>query len=195
MNFSATIALSLAMSTDAFAAAVGIGVAMQRPHFKEALRCGLIFGVIEAITPVIGWMLGRFASEYVAAWDHWIALVLLAGLGLHMVFESFSNEAEEKKPLRTHRFRSLALTGLATSIDAMAVGASFAFLNENILTIATAIGLSTFVMVTLGVMVGRVLGLAAGKHAERLGGLTLIAIGCWIFYEHTAPAPWHGGIF
>jgi putative Mn2+ efflux pump MntP len=188
MNFISTLALSLAMSTDAFAAAIGKGAALQKPQWREALRTGLIFGVIEGITPVIGWALGNAAAPYVEAWDHWIAFGLLAALGSHMVYQGFSSDAPEEHRPASHGFWTLALTGLATSIDAMAVGASLAFLGEPILVTAAAIGFSTFVMVTIGVMVGRVLGAIAGKRAEVAGGFVLIVIGALILYEHIGKA-------
>ena len=189
MNFAATALLSLAMSTDAFAAAVGKGAALHRPHLREALRTGLIFGVIEGLTPVIGWLLGQLAAPYVSAWDHWIAFVLLGGIGAMMVKEGFSpQEAEEEKP-GSHSVWVLAVTGFATSIDAMVVGAGLAIMDADIGITAAAIGFSTFVMVTLGVMLGRVLGLIAGKRAEIVGGVILIGIGAFILYEHLgAPA-------
>jgi len=175
------------MSTDAFAAAVGKGAALHRPQLREALRTGLIFGVIEGLTPVIGWLLGRMAAPYVSAWDHWIAFVLLGGLGMMMVREGLSkDEVEEEKP-GSHSFWLLAVTGFATSIDAMAVGASLAFLGSDIAVTAAAIGFSTFVMVTIGVMVGRGLGAIAGKRAEMVGGVVLIIIGSLILYEHIGP--------
>jgi putative Mn2+ efflux pump MntP len=185
MNFLATAALALAMSTDAFAVAVGKGAALQRPHLREALRTGAIFGVIEGITPVIGWALGHFAAPYVEAWDHWIAFTLLGVLGLRMMREGLSgaDDAVDDKP-SSHSFWLLAVTGFATSIDALAVGVGLAFIDANIVTTAGAIGLSTFIMVTLGVMVGRGLGKLAGKRAEIVGGLVLIAIGALILYEH-----------
>jgi len=188
MNIFSTVALSLAMSTDAFAAAVGKGAALQRPQLKEALRTGLIFGVIEATTPVIGWGFGQVAASYVEAWDHWIAFGLLVILGLHMIVKSFSSDAEEEQKPNSHTFWGLAITGFATSIDAMAVGASLALIGADILTTAAAIGFSTFVMVTIGVMVGRGLGAIAGKRAELIGGLVLIAIGGLILYEHIGKA-------
>ena len=184
MNLAATLALSLAMSTDAFAAAVGKGAALQKPTLREALRTGVIFGVIEGLTPLLGWAMGRAAAPYVQAWDHWIAFVLLAGLGLHMIVAGLSPAEEEEEKPNSHGFWLLAVTGFATSIDAMAVGASLAFLGENIALIALAIGVSTFVMVTIGVMVGRALGVLAGKRAEVVGGLVLIGIGAIILYEH-----------
>ncbi len=185
MNLAATAALSLAMSTDAFAAAVGKGAALHKPQLREALRTGLIFGVIEGLTPIAGWLAGRVAAPYVAAWDHWIAFLLLGTIGVLMIKASFSaDEAEEDKP-QSHTFWMLALTGFATSIDAMVVGAGLAIMGADILLTALAIGVSTFVMVTVGVMLGRVLGVIAGKRAELAGGLILIGIGCLILYDHT----------
>jgi putative Mn2+ efflux pump MntP len=185
MNFLATAAIALAMSTDAFAVAIGKGAALQRPHLKEALRTGAIFGVIEGLTPIVGWALGHVAAPYVEAWDHWIAFVLLGVLGLRMIREGISNGGDEddEKP-SSHSFWLLAITGFATSIDAMVVGASLALIDANIFTTAGAIGLATFLMVTLGVMLGRGLGRIVGKRAEMIGGLVLIGIGCLILYEH-----------
>jgi len=184
MNFAATASLALAMSTDAFAAAVGKGAALQRPHLREALRTGLIFGVIEGLTPLLGWVLGNAAAPYVLAWDHWIAFVLLAALGLRMIREGCSApDAQEDKPAR-HGFWRLAVTGVATSIDALIVGAGLAFIDADIVLTAAAIGCATFVMVTLGVMLGRGLGALVGKRAEIVGGLVLIVIGSLILYQH-----------
>ena len=185
MNFAATVALSLAMSTDAFAVALGKGAAINKPTWRQALRIGLIFGVIEGLTPVIGWALGRAAAPYVEAWDHWIAFVLLTILGLKMIYEGVSGADEgDAASAAEQSVWLLAVTGLATSIDAMAVGASLAFIGGNIYIISAAIGFSTFVMVTIGVMAGRALGALIGKRAELLGGVVLIAIGAIILYEH-----------
>ena len=184
MNLAATAILSLAMSTDAFAAAVGKGAALHKPQWPEAIRTGLIFGVIEGLTPVIGWALGRVAAPYVAAWDHWIAFALLGFLGARMIWASLSEQgADEDKP-SSHTFWVLAITGFATSIDAMVVGVGLAIMGADIIVTAAAIGLSTFIMVTGGVMLGRVLGVIAGRRAELVGGIVLIGIGCLILYEH-----------
>jgi len=189
MNFVSIALLALAMSTDAFAAAVGKGTALQNPRWREALRTGAIFGVIEAITPLIGWTLGFSAASYVKEWDHWIAFVLLAGLGVRMVYAGFKTPTEDapEKPDR-HGFWLLAVTGLATSIDAMAVGVGLAFLDVAIVPVAAAIGFTTFVMVTLGVMVGHVLGKVAGRSAEIFGGIVLLGIGIAILIEHSTAA-------
>lgn len=185
MNFASTALLALAMSTDAFAAAVGKGTALQNPRWSEALRTGLIFGVIEAITPVIGWALGYAAADYVTRWDHWIAFTLLCALGIRMIWAAARkpDEVEASKP-QSHGFWLLAVTGFATSIDAMAVGVGLAFLDVSILPVAAAIGFATFAMVTVGVMVGRWLGNVAGRWAEGIGGVLLVAIGSVILYEH-----------
>lgn len=188
MNFAATASLAFAMSTDAFAAAVGKGAALQRPQLREALRTGLIFGVIEGLTPLLGWALGNAAAPYVQAWDHWIAFVLLALLGLRMIREGCSApEIEEDKP-SSHTFWRLALTSVATSIDALIVGAGLAFMDANIFVTAAAIGFATFLMVTIGVMLGRGLGALAGKRAELAGGVVLIVIGSAILYQHLSAA-------
>lgn len=188
MNPVSILALALAMSTDAFAAAVAKGAVLQRARLTEALRTGLIFGVIEGLTPLLGWAVGQVAAPYVAAWDHWIAFTLLGLLGCRMVREGLgAPEADGTKP-DSHSFWLLALTGFATSIDAMIVGASLAFVDSNIVVVAAAIGLCTFVMVTIGVMVGRAVGAVAGKRAEVLGGLVLIVIGTVILVEHLRPA-------
>ncbi len=182
--------IGFAMSTDAFAAAIGKGAAMRRPRFPDALRVGLIFGVIEGITPVLGWLLGRAALQYVEAFDHWIAFGLLGALGLHMIINGIRpDEAEgEDDPARHHGFWRLAVTGFATSIDAMAVGIGLAFLDVHIGVMALVIGLCTLTMVTAGVMLGRVLGNLVGKRAEIVGGVILILIGSTILYEHLSGA-------
>lgn len=184
MNPVATLFLAFAMSTDAFAAAIGKGATLDRPHWREALRTGLIFGVIEALTPLIGWFLGKAAAQYVSAWDHWIAFALLLVLGARMVLNGFTAKDVEEKKAATHSFWLLAVTGFATSIDAMAVGAGLAFVDVNIYSTAAAIGLATLVMVTIGVMLGRVIGHVVGRRAEMAGGVVLIGIGCTILAEH-----------
>lgn len=185
MNLTSIILLALAMSTDAFAAAIGKGAALRHPRWSEALRTGLIFGTIEALTPLFGWVLGQAAAQYVTAWDHWIAFALLSGLGLRMIRAGFkADETDDLPKPSRHSFWVLATTGFATSIDAMAVGVGLAFVDVGILPIAAAIGLTTCLMVTTGVMLGRVVGVVAGKRAEIIGGLLLIGIGTVILNDH-----------
>ena len=177
--------LGLAMSTDAFAAAVGKGAAMSRPRWRDALRTGLIFGTVESITPLIGWALGSMAERVIQAWDHWIAFGLLSALGVHMIWKACHAADDDGGTQRTG-FWAIALAGLATSIDAMAVGVGLAFLEVNILVVSLVIGLCTFTLVTLGVMAGRALGVLIGRRAEIVGGLVLILVGITILFEHLA---------
>ena len=184
MNLISILLLGFAMSTDAFAAAIGKGAAMKRPQLSQALRAGLIFGVIEAITPVIGWLLGKGASRYIQAWDHWIAFVLLLGLGLHMIWNGLKPEPDEPvDEAKHHGVLGLAVTGLSTSIDALAVGVGLAFVDTPIAVVAVVIGVCTFSMVTLGVMLGRVLGAMVGKRAELIGGIVLMGVGTVIMLK------------
>ena len=185
MNFPSLILLALAMSTDAFAAAIGKGAAMQRPRFVQALRIGLLFGVIEAITPLIGWLIGSIATQWVAAWDHWIAFTLLLVLGASMVREGLSTpDVDAPAAPQNQSILKLALTAVATSIDAMAVGVGLAFVNVSIVEASLMIGLATTTMVTIGILLGRALGGLIGKRAEIVGGVVLIGVGVAILVEH-----------
>ena len=159
MNPIALLLLALSMSTDAFSVAISKGASLKNPRFTEAFRMGVIFGTIEAITPIIGWLIGHYATSFIDA--------------------SFIEAAPSR-----HSFLKLALTAFGTSIDAMAVGVSLAFVKVNILLAAGLIGLATTVMVTLGVMLGKVLGSLIGHRAEIFGGVMLIAIGAWILLSH-----------
>jgi putative Mn2+ efflux pump MntP len=184
MSILAILFLALSMSADAFAAAVGKGTRLDRPGWGEALRTGAIFGGIEAITPVIGWGLGRAASRYIAAFDHWIAFGLLLVIGAKMIWDAVRRHEEEEKP-QSHSFAVLALTAIGTSIDALAVGVTLALINASIIVNALAIGCATFTMTTIGVMAGRFLGEKFGRYAEAAGGVVLIVIGAKILLDHT----------
>jgi putative Mn2+ efflux pump MntP len=184
MSVFATVVLALSMSADAFAAALGKGSVLDRPRLGEAFRIGLVFGIVEAITPAIGWAAGRAASGYIAAIDHWIAFGLLAVIGGKMIRDSVRRPVDQAQPNR-HSIGLLLATAIGTSIDALAVGVSLAFLDANIVAVALAIGLATFAMTTVGVLLGRVIGAKFGRVAETLGGVGLILIGTKILIEHT----------
>jgi len=185
MNLTATIILAFGMSMDAFAASIGKGAVLDKPRFREAFRTGLIFGIIEAITPLIGWAVGLVASNYIMAWDHWVAFTLLFILGARMILAGCKSKTEEESPAQNrHGFWLLVATAVGTSLDAMAIGVGLAFLEVNILHTALAIGLATMTMATIGILLGRFIGPLLGKWAEILGGIVLIGIGTNILLEH-----------
>jgi putative Mn2+ efflux pump MntP len=174
--------IAFSMSADAFAASLVKGAGVRHPHLREALRTGLIFGVIETVTPLIGWVAGIAASGFIEAVDHWIALILLSLVGGRMIHESL-RPGEREKPQR-HSLRVLAVTAIGTSIDAMVVGVMLAFLDANIWIAAGAIGLATFAMTTIGFMIGHSVGTRLGSRAEFVGGCGLMLLGLGIFLEH-----------
>ncbi len=184
----AIVILSLSMSADAFAAAIGRG-AQHRPTVPQALRSGLVFGVIEAITPLIGFALGVAAAAFVAAIDHWIAFGLLGAVGGKMIWEALkpedeNEEAAEAKKAVSRGLIALVATAVGTSIDAGAVGVGLALLGENIWLIAASIGATTFALATLGLLIGKAVGTRLGKIVELVGGVALIALGLKILLEH-----------
>ena len=178
----AVVLLAFSMSVDAFAVSVGRGAALGRPRYSEALRSGAVFGVVEAITPVIGWVAGVAASSFVLAVDHWLAFGLLAAVGLHMLYAAVWKKADAKPVGRS--FTVLMATAIGTSLDAMAVGVSLAFLNVNIVVVATAIGLATFLMSSGGMLIGRLIGEHFGRIAEAVAGIALFGLGLSILIEH-----------
>lgn len=183
--------LSLSMSTDAFAAAVGRG-ASHRPAVKDAVKAGLVFGVIEAITPLIGWGLGIIAAGLVEKVDHWIAFTLLLIVGGKMIWEGVQTRGadEDEAPRRSGPW-ALVATAVGTSIDAAAVGVGLAFIGANIWVIAASIGFTTFVLTTTGMLIGKAVGVRFGKTAELLGGVALIGVGVLILADHLG---WIGGL-
>lgn len=180
--------LSLSMSADAFAASVGRGAA-ERPSWLSALKGGAVFGIIEAITPVIGWSLGLVAASAVEKVDHWIAFILLVAVGGRMIWESARREkveiADPGSTARKAGIIALVATAIGTSIDAAAVGVGLAFIGVDIWLIAAAIGFTTFVLTTIGLGVGRYVGVRFGSAVEIAGGLLLIGIGSAILADHT----------
>lgn len=179
--------LSVSMSVDAFAVSVGRGTALNRPRLSEALRTGIVFGVVEAITPFLGWVAGVLASDWVSHVDHWLAFGLLSAVGLHMLYTVIWPKDDDGETSQGGSFLVLLATALGTSIDAMAVGLSLAFIGINlqgIVAISVAIGLATFIMSTMGLMIGKAIGARFGKFAEVAAAVVLCALGTSILVEH-----------
>ena len=179
--------LAMSMSADAFAVSVGRGTKLGGTRPSEALRTGLIFGLVEAAMPLLGWLAGVAAADWVTHFDHWLAFGLLALVGLHMIHGACSDGDENSGRFASTSFVVLLATAVGTSIDAMAVGLSLAFLDislEGIIVISLAIGAASFGLATAGLMVGKAVGSQFGKFAEIVAGLVLCALGLAILLEH-----------
>lgn len=174
------IAIGLAM--DAFAVSVYKGLSMKKMNWKKAIIVGLYFGVFQALMPVIGYFLGTTFESLVTKIDHWIAFVLLVAIGANMLKEAFSKNSEDCND--NVDFKTMIILAIATSIDALAVGITFAFLQTNIVIASLSIGIITFAISVLGVKIGNKFGDKYEKKAEIAGGLILILMGIKILLEH-----------
>ena len=176
------LVLALGLSMDAFAVSICKGLSVPKLQAKHCLICGVYFGGFQALMPLIGWALGIRFQSMITNLDHWIAFVLLAVIGANMIKESFSKE--EECPDASFGFKTMLTLAVATSIDALAVGVTFAFLDVSIVPAVLLIGATTFVCSAVGVKIGNVFGNRFQSKAEFLGGLVLIAIGLKILIEH-----------
>ncbi len=175
--------IAIGLSMDCFAVALGAGFSLGKIRKIQVLRISLSFGIFQAIMPTIGWLVGRSVIDFVAPYDHWVAFGLLAIIGGHMLWEFFEKKEETKTVDVTRGIRLLVLS-VATSIDALAVGLSFAFLEVNIGVAVAIIGTVAFVVTAVGVIIGRKIGQLIGRWAELAGGLILIGIGLRILLSH-----------
>lgn len=174
--------LALGLSMDAFAVSICKGLSVPKLQAKHCLTCGIYFGGFQALMPLLGWLLGIRFQSLITNIDHWIAFALLAVIGANMIKESFSKE--EECPDASFGFKTMLTLAVATSIDALAVGVTFAFLDVAIVPAVLLIGATTFVCSAVGVKIGNVFGNRFESKAEFLGGLVLIAIGLKILIEH-----------
>ena len=176
------LVLALGLSMDAFAVSICKGLSVPKLQAKHCLICGVYFGGFQALMPLIGWALGIRFQSMITNIDHWIAFMLLAVIGANMIKESFSKE--EECPDASFGFKTMLTLAVATSIDALAVGVTFAFLDVSIVPAVLLIGATTFVCSAVGEKIGNVFGNRFQSKAEFLGGLVLIAIGLKILIEH-----------
>ena len=174
------IAIGLAM--DAFAVSICRGLAMPGYKLRYSIKVGLYFGIAQAVMPLIGYLLGFSYEKYITEYDHWIAFVLLVLIGANMIREAFGKDDEEQKA--GLGFKVLFPMAIATSIDALAVGVTFAFLEVNIVVAISIIGALTFFISAAGVKLGSIFGCRFKNKAEFAGGAILILIGTKILIEH-----------
>ena len=174
--------IAVGLSMDAFAVSVCKGLAMPKCTFKKAAIVGLWFGGFQALMPAIGYILGAQFQETIASIDHWIAFVLLALIGGNMIHEALDNDEEEADA--SLDVKTMFLLAVATSIDALAIGITFAFLKVNIIPAVCFIGSVTFIISFAGVKIGNVFGVRYKNKAEIVGGVILILLGLKILLEH-----------
>lgn len=185
--------IAVGLSMDAFAVAICKGLSLRKVSLKECTKVGLYFGGFQGGMPLIGFILGVQFKDYIVSIDHWIAFILLSFIGINMIRESREKEeenvveclaevaAEEENELG---FKNMIMLSIATSIDALAVGVTFAFLQVDIVPAVTFIGIVTFILSMIGVKVGNIFGVKYKSKAEFVGGAILILMGIKILIEH-----------
>jgi manganese efflux pump family protein len=174
--------LAVALAMDSVAVSIAMGSKYKRLRLPKILFIAAVFGVFQGVMPLAGYLIGISFTDYVQVYDHWIAFVLLVGLGGKMLYEAYQDEFDEE--VTDLSAKTLITLAIATSIDAMAVGVTFAFLQTDIYTASAIIALVTFVLCWMAIYVGKKLGSFLESKAEMVGGIILIGLGCKILIEH-----------
>jgi putative Mn2+ efflux pump MntP len=183
MTFPVTLLIALGLALDAFSVAIAIGVSIQKPRLDQGFLIAGFFGIFQATMPLAGWTAGVLLVDYITHFDHWIAFLLLGLIGSHMIYESFRSGSGQTAydPLSIH---VLLLLSVATSIDALVVGISFALIHVRIIQTALIIGIVTFLLSFAGYFIGKNVKDLFGNKVRILGGIILIGIGFKILIEH-----------
>ncbi|MDR0673169.1 MAG: manganese efflux pump MntP family protein [Zoogloeaceae bacterium] len=179
------VVISIGLAMDAFAVSIALGLSVKKPGYREMLIPGIHFGAFQFLMPVAGYFAGFYFASRIQSLDHWIAFVLLGLVGGKMIRESLSKDDREATERYSFRFTKMVVLALATSIDALAVGVTFAFFEVNILKAAAIIGVITCFISICGVKIGSLFGARFKSGAEFAGGAILILIGTKIVLEHT----------
>lgn len=187
VHFLSVLAIALGLSADCFAVAVSGSISRDDHSQLDVLRIASSFAIFQALMPVLGWLAGRTIVGYIAGYDHWIAFILLALVGGKMAWESFHPAEGESSKIDITRGLPLLVLSVATSIDALAVGLTFAFLDVNIAVASLTIGVVAFLATGLGFIVGKKSTRILGKRAELIGAIILAAIGLRILLSHLFP--------
>lgn len=183
MSFLSLVLLGIGLAMDASCVSMAKGMTMEKSQrFRYALSLGLAFGFFQGFMPFLGWWAGSYFQDFITSIDHWIAFLLLGIIGFHMIKEALHPEENEEATVLN--FKTILLLSIATSIDALAVGISFAFLKVDIMSAVSIIGITTFVLSFISVYIGNRLGDMLEKYAGILGGAILIFIGLKILIEH-----------
>jgi len=184
MGFAQLFGIAVGLSMDAFAVAVGTSVALGRLHPRQVFRLSFHFGLFQAMMPVIGWFVGRWVGHFVVGVDHWIAFALLALLGVKAIREALARDEDEPLGHDPTKGLNMVMLSVATSIDALAVGFTFAMLGVDIWYPSAIIGVTTTTLTVVGMRLGSRLGERFGRRMELVGGLVLIGIGAKILLDH-----------
>lgn len=182
MGIAEIVLIGFGLAMDATAVSIGKGLSVKRVETSHVLKVGLWFGGFQALMPIVGYLLAKQFANFVVGVDHWIAFGLLLLIGLNMIRETIWGDEDDAND--DFSIRTMALMAVATSIDALAVGVSFAFIHANIWVASAVIGIVTFVLSAAGLYLGRKIGSRLGSKAGLLGGLVLIGIGIKILIEH-----------
>lgn len=195
MSLTVILFTAVALSMDALAVSITKGMSIKKLTKGLGIKIALAFGVFQGVMPLLGWIMGIGFEKYIKSIDHWIALILLSIIGFKMISEFIKSKKEESVELNLERSevnedkelsnKELIILAIATSIDALAVGISFAFLNVDILPVSIIIGIITFIVCIGGVVIGNKIGDIFNGYAELAGGIVLVLIGINIFNEHT----------
>ncbi len=183
MDLLTTLFIAVGLAMDTFAVSLGISTTNTRRDYRQIFRLCFHFGLFQGLMTLIGWLAGSAVEKWIEGVDHWVILALLLWIGGRMIWNGFSNKEEkvEKDPSRGH---SLIVLSIATSLDALAVGISFAFLKMNVYISAAIIAVVTFIISGIGGLTGAALGAKFGKRMEIVGGLVLVGIGIKVVLEH-----------
>lgn len=188
MGLLTTVLIGFALAMDAFAVSVTKGITLRKINTYISLKIAFFFGLFQGLMPLIGWSVGIKFQSYITAIDHWIALFLLSFIGIKMILEAYEDSRNPELSVTCDDEldnKELIILSIATSIDALTVGVSFAFLNVDIIPLCLSIGIITFILCFIGVMIGTFLGPLFKNYSQIIGGIILILIGINILNEHT----------
>ena len=175
------LVIAIGLSMDAFAVSICKGLSMRKMNWKNAVLAGIYFGGFQSLMPLLGYFLGSRFKDYIVSVDHWIAFILLAIIGISMIKESRESDEDIND---SFDFKTMLVLAIATSIDALAIGVTFAFLRVNIVPAVSFIGVITFTLSVIGIKIGNVFGSKFKSKAELAGGFILIIMGIKILIEH-----------
>lgn len=188
MGIFTTFLIGFALAMDAFAVSITKGITLRKINTYISLKIAFFFGLFQGLMPLIGWSVGIKFQSYITAIDHWIALFLLSFIGIKMILEAYEDSRNPELSVTCDGEldnKELIILSIATSIDALTIGISFAFLNVDIIPLCLSIGIITFILCFIGVMIGTFLGPLFKNYSQIIGGIILILIGINILNEHT----------